>query len=108
MVTPNASAKVHVGMGLVNPDTFQFAFLPSRITIVIGINNTVQWTNNDTSYIQPSGTPHTVTANNGCFNSGDVAPGAQFTLTFVAAGTYNYHCIYHLPSHVGTVVVKAP
>jgi plastocyanin len=63
-------------------------FTPSSIVVVLGVNNTVIWTNNDAS-------PHTVTANDGSFSSGNLNPGDTFTFTFTDAGTYYYHCSYH-------------
>ena len=71
---------------------------PDNITVVIGINNTVVWTNNDSQ-------PHTVTANGQAFDSGYLAPGASFKFAFVKAGIYEYHCTYH-PWMTGTIVVK--
>jgi plastocyanin len=75
------------------------SYLPDPVTVVIGVNNTITWTNNDSA-------PHTVTANDGSFDSGAMAPTQTFTFTFDKPGTYTYHCVYH-PWMVGTVVVKA-
>ena len=76
-------------------------YAPDSITVVIGTNNTVIWTNNDNTH-------HTVTATagNGTMNSGDMAPGATFNFTFTAPGTYDYICSYHSWMK-GTVVVVA-
>lgn len=74
-------------------------YSPDPVTVVIGVNNTITWVNNDTA-------PHTVTANDGSFDSGNMAPTATFTFTFTAPGTYQYHCVYH-PWMVATVIVKA-
>lgn len=76
-------------------------FTPQNITVKIGVNNTVTWTNND-----PKGITHTVTSNQGLFHSGDMAGKATFTCTFTAPGTYYYRCLYH-PLMVGTVFVKS-
>lgn len=76
-------------------------FSPQSITVVIGVNNTINWTNSD-----PKGITHTVTSNQGLFNSGDLAKNGQFTCTFVTPGTYYYRCIYH-PLMVGAVFVKS-
>lgn len=76
-------------------------FSPQSTTVVIGVNNTITWTNSD-----PKGITHTVTSNQGLFNSGDLAKNGQFTCTFVTPGTYYYRCIYH-PLMVGTVFVKS-
>jgi plastocyanin len=74
-------------------------YSPDPVTVVIGVNNTVTWVNNDSA-------PHTVTANDGSFDSGNMAPTATFTFTFTTPGTYQYHCIYH-PWMVATIIVKA-
>jgi plastocyanin len=74
-------------------------FSPSTIHVVIGVNNTVMWTNND-------GTPHTVTANDGSFDSGAITAGQSWTYTFTQPGTYQYHCSYH-SWMTGTVIVEA-
>jgi plastocyanin len=75
------------------------SYSPDPVTVVIGVNNTVTWTNNDSA-------PHTVTANDGSFDSGNMAPTATFTFTFTTPGTFHYHCVYH-PWMVATVIVKA-
>jgi plastocyanin len=72
-------------------------FSPDRITLVMGVNNTVVWTNNDDM-------THTVTGDSGGPDSGPIPAGGNYTYTFQAAGTYRYHCIYH-PTMTGTVVV---
>ena len=73
---------------------------PDNITVVIGVNNTVIWTNNDNE-------PHTVTASDGSFDSGNINPGATFTYTFTTPGTYTYICTYHPWMH-GYVTVIQP
>jgi plastocyanin len=75
-------------------------YSPDEIAVVIGVNNTVTWTNNDNVH-------HTVTSasGNGSLNSGDMAPGATYTFTFSFPGTYDYHCVYH-SWMTGSVVVK--
>jgi len=72
-----------------------FAFAPASITVKVG--TTVTWTNQDSA-------PHTVTADDGSFTSGDLATGATFSQTFAKAGTYPYHCNFH-SSMKGTVTV---
>ena len=79
-------------------NTSSKGFSPATVTVVVGVNNTVVWTNNDTS-------PHTVTANDGSFESGNMAPGQTYSFTFTTPGTYAYHCQYH-PWMVATVIVK--
>ena len=73
-------------------------YTPDTITVVIGVNNTVVWTNDDNM-------PHTVTGANGAFDSGNMNPGDTFTYTFTTPGVYAYGCSYHSWMK-GTVVVK--
>ncbi len=99
--TTTAQAPASVAVSIANgagTNTSSKGFTPNTVTVVLGVNNTVVWTNND-------GSPHTVTSNSGAFDSGNLAPGQSYTYTFTAAGTYTYHCTYH-PWMTGTVVVK--
>jgi plastocyanin len=72
------------------------AFNPADLNVAVG--TTVTWMNNDT-------VAHTSTSDVLGWNSGIVAPGAQFSFVFPAAGTFSYHCAIH-PGMVGTVVVR--
>ena len=73
-------------------------YSPPTITVVIGVNNTVTWVNNDQA-------PHTVT-DKGVFDSGNMNTGQTWTHTFTTPGTYEYQCSYH-PWMKGTVIVKS-
>ena len=79
-------------------------YSPSTITVVIGVNTTVTWLNNDTA-------PHTVTpstvpaSGNWGVGSGNLNPGQNYHFTFTVPGEYNYACAYHAWMH-GTVIVK--
>jgi len=81
-----------------------YGFSPDVVTVVIGSNNTVFWTNDDTA-------PHTVTSDTaGVFDSGTTGPltteGGTFEFTFTTPGTYTYHCSFHAWMQ-GTVIVLA-
>lgn len=82
-------------------------------TVTVQVGGSVTWTHNDGS------TMHTVTADDGSFDSspncsptvdplpptGDcMQQGDTFTVTFSAPGTFTYHCKVH-PSMTGTVQV---
>lgn len=73
------------------------AYSPASLNVVSG--STVTWTNTDN-------TIHTVTTEDGTINSGDIAPGASFSKTFMATGTYNYHDA-HNTTMMGVLVVAA-
>ena len=81
-IPPVAAAQSSTNVTIKN-----FSFNPGSITVVIGVNNTVTWTNMDT-------VTHTVTADDGSFN-GSIPAGATFTHTFTIAGNFSYHCSIH-------------
>ncbi len=72
-------------------------YTPADITVVIGVNNTVVWANNDDM-------PHTVTALDGSFDSANLNPGKSFVHTFTNSGVFAYTCTYHRWMN-GTVTV---
>lgn len=76
-----------------------FAYSPQEVTVVIGTNNTVMWTNMDDE-------AHTVTSADGVFDSGIMSPGQTFQYTFTTPGTYEYTCSFH-PEMEGIVVVES-
>lgn len=81
-------------------------YLPADVILVIGVNNTVTWTDNDNQQDANGYTPnHTVTANDNSFSSNSLSVGDKFTYTFTAPGTYLYHCNVHSWMH-GVVTVK--
>lgn len=51
----------------------------------------------------PSGGP--TYGGDGFVNSGELAKGQTYSLTFTAPGTYHYYCLIHYPFMSGTVVV---
>ncbi len=68
-------------------------FSPDNATVIIGVNNTVTWINNDT-------TEHTVRGMGGPAgaplpNSSYIPAGQNYTFTFTVPGTYLYHCAIH-------------
>lgn len=73
-----------------------FAFNPATTTVPAG--GAVTWRNDDPA-------PHTVTADDGQFDSGILDPGASFSWTFSAPGSVSYHCQVH-PSMTGSVNVS--
>jgi len=79
-------------------DIADFAFAPATLTVAAG--DTVIWTNRDPVV-------HTATSTTGAFDSGDLAQDQSFSLTFTAAGTFDYLCTPH-PSMTGRIVVRAP
>jgi plastocyanin len=108
-ITSGASAQYP---GYASGSTTLYGYAPSTITVVIGKNNTVVWTNMDAAF-------HTATAvssdpatfESGCLDgTGATCPtsssGSSFQLTFTVPGTYVYVCDYH-PWMRGEVIVKS-
>lgn len=73
-----------------------FAFVPETVTVAPG--QSVQ-------FVQDDQTPHTVTATDKSFDSGNLDLHQTWSHAFAKPGTYAYYCTYH-PSMKATVVVK--
>jgi plastocyanin len=63
-----------------------FQYSPDPIVVTAG--DTITVTNDD-------GTAHTLTADHGTFDTGNLGDGAETTITVAAPGTYAYHCDIH-------------
>jgi plastocyanin len=74
-----------------------FYFEPADAAIQPG--DTITWVNEGNH-------PHTVTSDDGQFDSEVLNPGESFTVTFPEAGTFPYYCEIH-PSMTGSVTVGA-
>jgi len=73
-------------------------FNPKRLEIAPG--TTVRWTNDDQLV-------HTVTADDGSWDSGPIEPGQSWSHTFAQPGEYAFHCTPH-PFMKAIVVVRQP
>jgi LPXTG-motif cell wall-anchored protein len=98
--SPALAASVTVGDNFYSPQT-----------ITISAGQSVTWT-----YPSSGSSIHSVTADDGSFNSspgcpGNVnacmGPGDTYRHTFSSAGTFPYHCLVHGFAMSGTVVVQA-
>jgi len=72
-------------------------FDPTTLTVAAG--QSVEW-----DFADSSGTPHTVTADDGSFDSCSQTSG-KFVVTFSKAGDVKYHCTLHAQM-LGTVKVS--
>jgi plastocyanin len=70
---------------------------PPPVTVPAGA--TVQWTNHGHHR-------HTVTAEAGQWDSGEVGPGGVYRYTFTRPGMYPYFCTFHPAEMRGAIVVK--
>jgi plastocyanin len=62
-----------------------FKFTPKNVTVKAG--DMVTWTNKEGM--------HTVTADDGSFQSPNLAANKSYSHTFTRAGTYRYYCSFH-------------
>jgi plastocyanin len=74
------------------------AYAPPFVMAVAGVNSTLTWYNADVE-------THTVTAGDGSFDSGPIAPGESWTLEFTEPGSFPYFCRPH-PWMKGVVTVE--
>jgi plastocyanin len=81
---------------VVSDSQAQGAYQPNPVTVPAG--QSVTWTWED------QGNQHSVTADDGSFESCLQGAGSTFTTTFAKAGTYAYHCSIH-PNMKGSVTV---
>lgn len=72
-----------------------FSYVPSNITVKQG--TTVKW-------VQKDSVRHTVTSDDGIFDSGLLSKDVSFEYTFNEVGTFGYYCIPH-PYMKGSVEV---
>ena len=88
-------------------DMVNLLFAPEDCTVPVG--TTVKWIN------KVGGLPHTVTSEDGKFDSGASSPiqaNGEYSFTFKAAGSYPYYCQLHASKGarsgmIGTIKVEA-
>ena len=93
--TPAAVAAPPTVPGAATATIADFSFSPATVTVPAG--TTVTWRN--TGSVR-----HTVTADDGSFDSGNLSARDSFSMAFATAGSFAYHCAIH-PQMVGSVVV---
>jgi plastocyanin len=66
------------------------AFQPAYLTVAPG--DTIEWQNQDV-------VPHTATATDSSWDSGDILPDRTWRWVATRAGTFAYACRYHTNMH---------
>jgi len=82
LTAPKAPGGAEVRISLVD-----FEFQPKALKVAPGTTLV---------FVNQGQAPHTVTDNQGRFDSGVLAPGAEFRRTFTEPGTYAIYCRFHL------------
>ena len=95
---PEVKAPTNYNVQIVEPGTnpLEWTYIPNNVVIHVG--DTVTWTNLGAQQ-------HTVTADDGSFDSGLFGNGGAYSHTFNTAGIFAYHCTPH-PWMKGTVTVQ--
>jgi plastocyanin len=94
---PSAHAAT-VPSAIVEPSDDPDSWAYDSQTLTVNVGDKVTWVNNGEDV-------HTVTADDGSFDSGDMKHGASWSYTFTSPGTYTYFCVPH-PWMAATVVVN--
>ena len=84
MPTEAASTSASIVEPSDDPDSWSYD--PPTLTVNVG--DKVMWKNNGEDV-------HTVTSDDGSFDSGDIKAGASWSYTFTTPGTYTYYCAPH-------------
>jgi plastocyanin len=96
--TPNSGVIMPSGAG-----NNQLNFSPDKVVLVIGVNNTVVWTNEDN--VAHTVKSETIPAGADPFSSAILNNGQTFSVTLTVPGTYTYECTIHPVWMQATIVV---
>ena len=103
---PQYTINVSVIEGSIDPNNGNF-YVPDEVTVVLGINHTIAWINDDVDIL------HTITAENKGTDFGEAAsagnfidPGSSWSFTFTKSGEYKYFCSPH--PHMRAVIHVLP
>jgi plastocyanin len=82
------------------------AFTPDTFTVSLAAGGLVKWGNHDlgTAYGDPGVTHHLVSDDGTTFVTPNIGPSSSYTFTFMAEGTFAYHCTIHPTMH-GAITV---
>lgn len=93
------------------PNASTLNFTPINSTVVMGVNNTVMWTNDDsiqhTVVVCPAGGGQLCSPSAAVAASGFLSKGDTFEVTLNATGVYHFYCSIHPGTMRGTIVVLA-
>jgi plastocyanin len=102
MLAPPTSpqlTEVIIVRGAYEPDQLE-GFVPPAIVVVLGVNNTIVWRNEDSVV-------HSAHSDIPGFDTGMFEPGTIRQVTLTRSGLYTYHCHPH-PWMTGRILVTTP
>jgi plastocyanin len=86
-------------------------FSPDNVTVVLGVNSTIVWSNQDTVQhtvvVCPIGGGQICSPSKALFSSGFLSKGDTFQVSLNSTGVYHFFCSIHPATMRGTIVVKA-
>lgn len=91
-----AAPRTHAAAQAYTVMIHNFAFQPAELTVKAG--DSIEWKNTDL-------VAHTVTAEDGSFDSGKIASGGTWKMVAKKAGRHAYRCSPH-PNMHGSLIVK--
>jgi len=100
-----STVMVQIPSGAGNGPAAAPGYSPANVTVVIGVNATVTWTNDD--YVDHTVTSTSIPYGGTSLISGIMEPGATFTATFSVPGTYEYYCSLHAWMTGSVIVLPA-
>jgi plastocyanin len=98
---------ISIVLGAQTKGTSAFTPNPLTVSLASSTGGLVEWCNDDHTGGADGGGAgiiHNITADDGSFSSGELAPGSTFETTFAKARSYGYHCSIH-PTMKGIVTV---
>jgi plastocyanin len=86
-------------------------FSPINVTVVLGVNSTIMWSNQDTVQhtvvVCPIGGGQICAPSKALASSGFLSKGDTFQVTLNSTGVYHFFCSIHPATMRGTIVVEA-
>ena len=86
-INPKEEISVIILKGASNPDC-EKCYIPNVAKVVLGVNNTVRWTNLDD-------VPSSVVSDKKFFDSGPILSNQTWSFVFQKVGSYSYHSEPH-------------
>jgi plastocyanin len=93
---PQKEADIVIPQGASNPNCGK-CYVPNVAKVVLGVNNTVRWTNLDDA-------TNSVVSDKMFFNSGPILPNQTWSFVFQKVGEFSYHSEPH-PWMKGEIIV---
>lgn len=95
-ILDSSNAVIIIPQGSASPESQNY-LIPQTLTVVLGVNNTVTWINEDD-------VASTLVADDGTWQTGMILPGKSSSVTFNQTGIFGYHGEPH-PWKKGKVIV---